>query len=291
MKGIILAGGSGSRLYPVTKAVSKQLLPINDKPMIYYPLSILMLAGIREILIICNEQDLSSFKRLFGDGSNLGLEIEYEIQHRPEGIAQAFLLAEEFINDKPIALILGDNIFYGDGLPALLKTSIQKVVTSNEALIFGYEVSNPSDYGVVSFDPDGRVMSIEEKPANPKSNCAAVGLYFYPGDVSKISKKVNKSDRGEYEISTLNEIYLNQHRLNIEILGRGMAWLDTGTFETLMNANTFVSTIESRQGLKIACIEEISFINGWIDKTDLKNLADSMGKSKYSEYLQGLIGD
>ena len=242
MKGIILAGGSGTRLYPVTQAVSKQLLPIYDKPMIYYPLSILMLAGIREILIICNEQDLPSFKRLLGDGSNYGLEIEYKIQENPEGIAQAFLIAEEFINNEPVGLILGDNIFYGDGLPALLKASIQKVASSDEALIYGYEVSNPSEYGVISFDSNGRVELIEEKPENPRSNCAAVGLYFYPGDVSDIAKKVEKSDRGEYEISSLNEIYLNDLRLNVEILGRGMAWLDTGTFENLMNANTFVST-------------------------------------------------
>ena len=291
MKGIILAGGTGSRLSPITKVVSKQLLPVYDKPMIYYPLSILMLAGINEILIICNRRDLLSFQELFGNGSDLGLSITYEVQKKPEGISQAFIIGEDFINEDPVCLILGDNIFYGDGLPSLLKDTIDNLQISDESSIFAYKVSNPSDYGVVSFDVKGKVLSIEEKPKNPKSKFDAVGLYFYPGDVSSKAKSLTKSQRGEYEITDLNKSYMSENRLNVQLLGRGTAWLDTGTHETLIAANNFVSTIESRQGLKIACPEEISFRNGWISKKNLLKLADQVGYSQYGDYLRGIVDE
>ncbi|MEL0199662.1 MAG: glucose-1-phosphate thymidylyltransferase RfbA [Gammaproteobacteria bacterium] len=291
MKGIILAGGTGSRLSPITKVVSKQLLPVYDKPMIYYPLSILMLAGINDILIICNRRDLLSFQELFGNGSDLGLSITYEVQKKPEGISQAFIIGEDFINEDPVCLILGDNIFYGDGLPSLLKDTIDNLQISDESSIFAYKVSNPSDYGVVSFDVKGKVLSIEEKPKNPKSKFAAVGLYFYPGDVSSKAKSLTKSQRGEYEITDLNKSYRSENRLNVQLLGRGTAWLDTGTHETLIAANNFVSTIESRQGLKIACPEEISFRNGWISKKNLLKLADQVGNSQYADYLRGIVDE
>ena len=291
MKGIILAGGTGSRLSPITKVVSKQLLPVYDKPMIYYPLSILMLAGIKEILIICNGRDLSSFQELFGNGSDLGLSISYEVQIKPEGITQAFIIGEDFIDEDPVCLILGDNIFYGDGLPSLLKDTINYLKVSDESSIFAYKVSNPWDYGVVSFDNKGKVLSIEEKPKKPKTDFAAVGLYFYPGDVSYKAKNIRKSRRGEYEITDLNRSYMAENRLNVQLLGRGVAWLDTGTHETLIAANNFVSTIESRQGLKIACPEEISYRNGWISKNNLLKLVGQMGNSQYGSYLKGIASE
>ena len=291
MKGIILAGGTGSRLHPLTIAVSKQLLPVYDKPMIYYPLSILLLAKVREILIICNPQDLSSFKKLLGDGSSLGIKIEYIVQNKPEGLAQAFMLGEDFIGQDPVCLILGDNIFYGDGLISTLERANSYLESNNEALIFGYKVSNPTDYGVVTFDENGKVSSVEEKPKNPKSNYAAVGLYFYPNDVVQKAAEVKKSKRGEYEISSLNQKFLDENRLNIEIFGRGYAWLDTGNYESLIAANNFVSTVEARQGFKIACIEEICYKNGWISKKHLKNLAREMSNSRYSSYLLELVDE
>ena len=267
MKGIILAGGKGTRLSPLTIAVSKQLLPIYDKPMIYYPLSALLLADIRDILIICNPDDESSYKKLLGNGANLGIKITYAIQPKPEGLAQAFIIGEEFIENSPVCLVLGDNIFYGDGLTETLQTSVKYEDNSNKARIFGYEVSNPSEYGVVSFDGNQNVLSIDEKPEFPKSNFAAVGLYFYPADVVNMAKTIEKSQRGEYEITSLNDKYLKERRLSVEVFGRGFAWLDTGSYESLIAANNFVSTVEARQGLKIACLEEISFKKGWINST------------------------
>jgi glucose-1-phosphate thymidylyltransferase len=284
MKGIILAGGSGTRLYPITKGISKQLAPIYDKPMIYYPLSILMLAGIREILIISTPTDLPRFKELLGDGKDLGLEFSYVVQPSPDGLAQAFILGEEFIGDDDVCLILGDNIFYGQGMSNLLKTSVENA-KDNNATVFGYYVKDPERYGVAEFDNGGNVISIEEKPKEPKSNYAVVGLYFYPNDVIKKAKDVKPSDRGELEITTLNQLYLEESRLKVELMGRGYAWLDTGTHESLLEASNFIQTIENRQGLKVACIEEIAYEMGYIDKEKLLELAKPLSKNQYGQYM------
>ena len=284
MKGIILAGGSGTRLYPITKGISKQLAPIYDKPMIYYPLSILMLAGIREILIISTPKDLPRFKELLGDGKDIGLEFSYVEQPSPDGLAQAFILGEEFIGDDDVCLILGDNIFYGQGMSELLKTSVENA-KNNKATVFGYYVKDPERYGVAEFDENGNVISIEEKPKEPKSNYAVVGLYFYPNDVVQKAKLVKPSDRGELEITTLNQLYLDEGRLKVELMGRGYAWLDTGTHESLLEASNFIQTIENRQGLKVACIEEIAFEMGYIDKEKLLELAKPLSKNQYGQYM------
>jgi glucose-1-phosphate thymidylyltransferase len=284
MKGIILAGGSGTRLYPITKGISKQLAPIYDKPMIYYPLSVLMLAGIKEILIISTPDDLPQFKRLLGDGDNIGMKFSYKLQPSPDGLAQAFILGEEFIGDDNVCLILGDNIFYGDGLSKLLSKSL-KNIEDNNATVFGYYVKDPQRYGVAEFNNSGDVISIEEKPKNPKSNYAVVGLYFYPNDVIKKAKRVKPSHRGELEITTLNQDYLDDNRLKVELMGRGYAWLDTGTHENLLEASNFIQTIENRQGLKIACIEEIAYEMGYISRDKLLKLAEPLKKNQYGEYL------
>jgi len=288
-KGIILAGGSGTRLYPATMPVVKQLLPIYDKPMIYYPLSVLMLAGIRDILIISTPKDLPRFERLFGDGSQIGVNFSYKVQEKPRGLADAFLVGEEFLSGSPACLVLGDNIFFGHGLTEMLKHSIKVVTDENKAVIFGYYVRNPEQYGVIEFDKDDTVIGIEEKPEKPKSNYAAVGLYFYPGDVVEKAKKVKPSARGELEITTLNQMYLKENRLKVELMGRGFAWLDTGTFDSLLDASCFIQTVEKRQGLKIGCIEEIAYSNRWIGKEQLKKLAEPLMKSGYGEYLINLI--
>ena len=285
MKGIILAGGSGTRLYPITKGVSKQLVPIYDKPMIYYPLSVLMLAGIKEVLIISTPDDLPNFKKLLGDGSNIGMKFSYIVQPSPDGLTQAFILGEEFIGDDDVCLILGDNIFYGHGLTKLLATSVKNAVEDNNATVFGYYVNDPKRYGVAGFNENGNVTSIEEKPNNPKSNYAVVGLYFYPNDVIKKAKKVKPSDRGELEITTLNQDYLEENRLKVELMGRGYAWLDTGTHESLLEASMFIQTIENRQSLKIACIEEIAYEMGYINKKKLLELAQPLKKNQYGQYL------
>jgi len=285
MKGIILAGGSGTRLYPLTKSVSKQLLPIYDKPMIYYPLSILMLAGIREVLIISTPNDISRFENLLGDGSDIGMKFQYKIQPSPDGLAQAFILGEEFIGSDSVALILGDNIFYGQGLTEFLLEGVSNVLDNNMATIFGYHVKNPSRYGVVEFDGSNKAVSIEEKPENPKSSYAVTGLYFYPNDVIRKAFKVKPSQRGELEITSVNEMYLNEKRLKVQLLGRGYAWLDTGAHEDLLEASTFIETIERRQGLKVACIEEIAFNNGYISKKKLHSLANEMNNNQYGKYL------
>jgi len=285
MKGIILAGGSGTRLYPITKGVSKQLVPIYDKPMIYYPLSVLMLAGIKEVLIISTPTDLSHFEHLLGDGSDIGMSFSYIAQPSPDGLAQAFILGEEFIGDDSVCLILGDNIFYGDGLISLLSKSVKHAIQEDIAIIFGYYVNDPKRYGVVEFDVDGNVLSIEEKPQNPKSNYAVVGLYFYPNDVIYKAKHVKPSDRGELEITTLNQNYLNEERLKVELMGRGYAWLDTGTHESLLEASQFIQTIEKRQGLKVACLEEIAYEMEYISKEQLLKLAKSLQKNQYGQYL------
>lgn len=285
MKGIILAGGSGTRLYPITKAISKQLLPIYDKPMIYYPLSILMLAGIRDILIISTPQDLPMFERLLGSGEDLGLKFSYVEQPRPEGLAQAFILGKDFIGDDSACLVLGDNIFYGHGLPALLKDARKNVEEKNIATVFGYQVTDPERYGVIAFDKEGRATSIEEKPAHPKSNYAVVGLYFYPNDVVKIASEIKPSARGELEITTVNQCYLEQNRIGVELMGRGFAWLDTGTHESLNEAGSFIQTIETRQGLKISCVEEIAYKLGYISAEKLKQLATPLAKNGYGQYL------
>lgn len=285
MKGIILAGGSGTRLYPITKGISKQLAPIYDKPMIYYPLSILMLSGIREVLIISTPADLPRFKELLGDGSNIGMKFSYKEQPSPDGLAQAFILGEEFIGDDDVCLILGDNIFYGQGITKLLATSVKNATLDNRATVFGYYVKDPQRYGVAEFDESGNVVSIEEKPKEPKSNYAVVGLYFYPNDVVKKAKLVKPSARGELEITTLNQLYLEEKRLKVELMGRGYAWLDTGTHESLLEASNFIQTIENRQGLKVACIEEIAFEMGYIDKKKLLELAKPLSKNQYGEYL------
>ncbi len=285
MKGIILAGGSGTRLYPITKGVSKQLVPIYDKPMIYYPLSVLMLAGIKEVLIISTPDDLPRFEQLLGDGSDIGMAFSYVVQPSPDGLAQAFILGEDFIGDSDVALVLGDNIFYGHGLTTLLSQSVTHAKTENKATVFGYYVKDPERYGVAEFDAEGNVTSLEEKPENPKSNYAVVGLYFYPNDVVKKAKNVKPSDRGELEITTLNQDYLNEDRLKVELMGRGYAWLDTGTHESLLEASTFIQTIENRQGLKVACIEEIAYEMGYINQKKLVELAQPLKKNQYGQYL------
>lgn len=285
MKGIILAGGSGTRLYPITKGVSKQLVPIYDKPMIYYPLSVLMLAGIKEVLIITTPQDQQSFINLLGDGSDLGMIFEYVIQPSPDGLAQAFILGEEFLDGDDACLILGDNIFYGHGLTKLLAQSIKNVKEDKKATVFGYYVSDPERYGVAEFNDNGDVISIEEKPTDPKSNYAVVGLYFYPNDVVKKAKDVVPSHRGELEITTLNQDYLNESRLKVELMGRGYAWLDTGTHESLLEASSFIQTIENRQSLKVACLEEIAYEMGYISKEKLLELAQPLSKNQYGQYL------
>jgi glucose-1-phosphate thymidylyltransferase len=285
MKGIILAGGSGTRLYPITKGVSKQLVPIYDKPMIYYPLSVLMLAGIKEVLVISTPHDLPRFEELLGDGSDLGMKFSYVVQPSPDGLAQAFLLGEEFLDGDDACLVLGDNIFYGHGLTKLLAQSIKNVKDENKATVFGYYVKDPERYGVAEFDEDGNVTSIEEKPENPKSNYAVVGLYFYPKDVVKKAKEVIPSHRGELEITTLNQDYLNENRLKVELMGRGYAWLDTGTHESLLEAGSFIQTIENRQSLKVACLEEIAYEMGYISKEKLLELALPLSKNQYGQYL------
>jgi len=284
MKGIILAGGSGTRLYPLTKGVSKQLMPIYDKPMIYYPLSVLMLAGIQEVLIISTPEDLPRFEQLLGDGKDIGMRFEYIVQPSPDGLAQAFILGKDFIGDDDACLILGDNIYYGHGLPEMLHTAVNNA-SHNMATVFGYHVHDPERYGVVDFDATGKALSIEEKPANPKSNYAVTGLYFYPNDVVKKAAEVAPSDRGELEITTVNQMYLDEERLTVELMGRGYAWLDTGTHESLLEASTFIETIERRQGLKVACIEEIAFEMKYINKKQLINLAQPLKKNQYGQYL------
>lgn len=289
MKGIILAGGSGTRLYPITKGVSKQLLPIYDKPMVYYPLSVLMLAGIREILIISTPQDLPNFQRLLGDGSDYGVRFLYMEQPSPDGLAQAFIIGKEFIGDDAVCLVLGDNIFYGQSFTRLLDESVRRAEIEKEATVFGYWVSNPEQYGVAEFDKAGRVLSIEEKPLLPKSNYAVVGLYFYPNRVVDIAANIRPSVRGELEITAVNQQFLHDHELNVQLLGRGFTWLDTGTHDSLSEASTFVEVIEKRQGLKIACPEEIAFNKGWIDAGHLKELAKPMQKNQYGQYLLKLL--
>lgn len=289
MKGIILAGGSGTRLYPITMGVSKQLLPIYDKPMIYYPLSVLMLAGIREILIITTPEDSISFKRLLGDGSRFGITLSYTVQPKPEGLAQAFILGEKFIGDDDVCLVLGDNIFYGQGFTPKLKHAVENAKNGQGATVFGYQVKDPERFGVVEFDENLKAISIEEKPNEPKSHFAVTGLYFYDNRVIKMAKQVETSPRGELEITCLNEMYLQQGKLNVEILGRGFAWLDTGTHESLLEAAQFVETIEKRQGYKIACLEEIAFNNRWLSKQSLKKLAMPFLKNSYGQYLMQLI--
>ncbi len=289
MKGIVLAGGSGTRLYPITKGVSKQLLPIYDKPMIYYPISVLMLAGIREILIISTPEDLPGFIRLLGDGSDYGLEFQYAEQPSPDGLAQALIIGEEFIGDDTACLVLGDNIFYGQGFSQTLQTAVKQAEKENKATVFGYYVNDPERYGVAEFDNKGNVLSLEEKPKNPKSNYAVVGLYFYPKGVSSIAKEVKPSQRGELEITTLNQEYLNKEDLKVEILGRGFAWLDTGTHESLSEASNFVEVLEKRTGLKIACLEEIAWRNGWISDDRLLEIAEEMRNNEYGQYLNSLV--
>jgi glucose-1-phosphate thymidylyltransferase len=291
MKGIILAGGSGSRLYPITIGVSKQLLPIYDKPMVYYPLSVLMLAGIREILIITTAEDQAGFKRLLGDGSRFGVELSYTTQPNPDGLAQAFILGESFIGDDDVCLALGDNIFYGQGFSPKLKQAVCAAKNGEGATIFGYEVKDPERFGVVEFDKTRKAISIEEKPTKPKSNFAVTGLYFYDNSVVEMAKQVKQSHRGELEISCLNEMYLSKNKLNVELLGRGFAWLDTGTQESLLQAAQFVETIEKRQGYKIACLEEIAFNNGWLTTQQITTLAKPLLKNSYGQYLMTLIGD
>jgi len=291
MKGIVLAGGSGTRLYPITKGVSKQLVPIYDKPMIYYPISVLMLAGITEVLIISTPDDLPRFEQLLGDGSDIGMKFSYVVQPSPDGLAQAFILGEDFIGNDDVCLVLGDNIFYGHGLIDLLATSVKNASEDDTATIFGYYVKDPERYGIAEFSRDGKVISLEEKPIEPKSNYAVVGLYFYPNDVVKKSKDVKPSHRGELEITTLNQNYLNEDRLKVELMGRGYAWLDTGTHKSLLEASMFIQTIENRQGLKVACLEETAFEMGYINKEKLLKLAKALNKNQYGQYLIRRAGE
>lgn len=290
MKGIVLAGGSGTRLYPITKGVSKQLLPVFDKPMVYYPISVLMLAGIRDILIISTPQDLPAFKRLLGDGSDFGVRFEYAEQPSPDGLAQAFIIGEEFIGDDSVCLVLGDNIFYGQGFTNMLRNAV-KTADENKATVFGYWVSDPERYGVAEFDKDGNVLSIEEKPEKPKSNYAVVGLYFYPNKVIEIAKTIKPSARGELEITTVNQRFLKDEQLKVQLLGRGFAWLDTGTHDSLAEASTFIEVIEKRQGLKVACLEAIAYRNGWITSESMREIARPMIKNQYGQYLLKVIGE
>ena len=289
MKGIVLAGGSGTRLYPITKGVSKQLLPIYDKPMVYYPISVLMLAGIRDILIISTPQDLPAFKRLLGDGSDYGVRFEYAEQPSPDGLAQAFIIGKEFIGNDAACLVLGDNIFYGSGFTSMLREAVRTAEEDGKATVFGYWVKDPERYGVAEFDKDGFCLSIEEKPANPKSNYAVVGLYFYPNKVVDVAKNIKPSARGELEITTVNQHFLSAGELKVQTLGRGFAWLDTGTHDSLSEASTFVEVIEKRQGLKIACLEGIAYRRGWIDEQTMRALAEPMIKNQYGQYLIKVI--
>ncbi len=285
MKGIVLAGGSGTRLYPITKGISKQLLPVYDKPMIYYPISVLMLAGIREILIISTPEDLPLFRRLLGNGNDLGVRFEYAEQPAPEGLAQAFLIGREFIGEDNVCLILGDNLFYGQSFTRMLAEAVSSVERDHRAVVFGYRVNDPERYGVVEFNPEGHALSIEEKPLHPRSNYAVVGLYFYPNEVVEIARHITPSARGELEITAVNQAFLDKAQLNVRLLGRGFAWLDTGTHDSLSEASTFIEVIEKRQGLKVACLEEIAFRNGWIDREQLHRLAEPMCKNQYGQYL------
>lgn len=289
MKGIILAGGSGTRLYPITMGVSKQLLPVYDKPMIYYPLSVLMLAGIREILIITTPEDQASFQRLLGDGSQFGISLEYALQESPDGLAQAFIIGEAFIGDSSVCLVLGDNIFWGQGFRPKLQQAVANANNGQGATVFGYQVKDPERFGVVEFDDNQRAISIEEKPSQPKSNFAVTGLYFYDNQVVKLAKEVQPSARGELEITCLNEMYLKRNQLNVELLGRGYAWLDTGTHESLLEASQFVETIEKRQGYKVACLEEIAFNNGWLNQCQVYSQGQLLSKNSYGQYLLNLV--
>lgn len=289
MKGIVLAGGSGTRLYPITKGVSKQLIPIFDKPMVYYPISALMLAGIRDILIISTPSDLPGFRRLLGDGSDYGVNFEYAEQPSPDGLAQAFVIGEEFIGNDSACLVLGDNIFYGQGFPRMLRSAVKEAEENGNATIFGYWVNDPERYGVAEFDADGKVVSIEEKPKMPKSNYAVVGLYFYPNKVVDVAKTIKPSARGELEITTVNQRFLEDKQLKVQLFGRGFAWLDTGTFDSLSEASTFIEVLEKRQGLKISCLEEIGWRNGWISDERLEQIAQSMIKNEYGQYLMRLL--
>ncbi len=289
MKGIVLAGGSGTRLYPITKGVSKQLLPIYDKPMVYYPISVLMLAGIRDILIISTPYDLPAFKRLLGDGSDFGVHFSYAEQPSPDGLAQAFIIGEEFIGDDSVCLVLGDNIFHGNGLGKMLRQAVYNVDELKKATVFGYWVADPERYGVAEFDNEGRVLSIEEKPKEPKSNYAVVGLYFYPNKVVQVAKSIKPSARGELEITSVNQEFLANGELNVQLMGRGFAWLDTGTHDSLAEASTFIEVIEKRQGLKVACLESIAYEEGWLTADDLRRVAQPMAKNQYGQYLLKLI--
>lgn len=289
MKGIVLAGGSGTRLYPITKGISKQLIPIFDKPMVYYPISALMLAGIRDILIISTPADLPGFRRLLGDGSDYGVNFEYAEQPSPDGLAQAFIIGEKFIGDDAACLVLGDNIFYGHGFPTMLRNAAKDAAENNLATVFGYWVNDPERYGVAEFDNDGKVISIEEKPKEPNSNYAVVGLYFYPNKVVDVAKNIKPSARGELEITTVNQEFLKDEQLKVQLFGRGFAWLDTGTFDSLAEASTFIEVLEKRQGLKISCLEEIAWRNGWITDKRLRQIAQEMIKNEYGQYLMGLL--